>query len=152
MLLRMVIRPTLQELSRYDTRPGLDSHEAQVLLLAIAIQESALAHREQIRGPARSWWQIEPPTANDILSRYSPITPFVREVYPTSRRLNETITHNDNVACAIARGILRLQPGMLPAIGSVDAAWDYYIASWRPGRPRKEKWLENYTEAVRTND
>src|SRR5699024_10369063 len=37
----------------------MDTHQARVMLLAIALQESDLAYREQIGGPAHGLWMFE---------------------------------------------------------------------------------------------
>src|SRR6185312_10462500 len=39
--------------------PEMDSSQARVMLLAIALQESGLRTREQDGGPARGLWQFE---------------------------------------------------------------------------------------------
>ncbi len=149
-LLRLIIRPTLSELALYDTKQYLTSREAEVLLLAIAIQESSLQHRRQIRGPARSFWQIEPPTYKDTLLRYTPLLMFVNDLEIGVNTVNTAIDasyamrYNDALACACARGILRLNPKPLPDVGDEDGAWDYYLESWRPGKPRPGSWHQAY--------
>jgi hypothetical protein len=46
------------------------SPEAVELLYRTAIQESRLHYIKQIKGPARGFFQIEPPTAIDIVENY----------------------------------------------------------------------------------
>jgi hypothetical protein len=29
----------------------------------------------------------------------------------------------------------------------VDAAWDYYLRNWRPGKPHPERWSVNHGAA-----
>ena len=58
LFLTSVIRPGLAVLAD-ATALRVDSPEAEVLLLAIATQESALRHRTQVGGPARGYWQFE---------------------------------------------------------------------------------------------
>jgi hypothetical protein len=121
--------------------------EREVLLVAIAIQESGLKHRRQIGGgPARSWWQIEPDTAIDTFQRCLPIRD-VWEEFPLGDELLVELEHSEIRACAIAAGILRLTPGRLPAVGDEDAAWQYYLKAWRPGKPRPGPWHKAYSDA-----
>lgn len=140
-LAKLVIEPVLNALAFPQQR------ERSVLLLAIAIQESGLTHRRQIGGPARSWWQIEPPTCADCLDRCPPVLGFARELglYPN---IENALELSDLFACAVAAGILRLTPGRLPDVGDEAGAWKYYIKAWRPGKPRPERWAEAYREAV----
>ena len=63
-LLKGVIKPALDIL-------GLQSRQAEQLVLGTALAESGLRSLYQIGGgPGRGFWQIEPFTARDVLRRY----------------------------------------------------------------------------------
>lgn len=133
----------------------LDTPEARVLMFAIAMQESKMIYRRQIRGPARGLWQFEEGT------RASRGGVWGVYLHPTSKRLleefcdnmgiecdpeviYETLEYNDVLAAGVARLLLLTDPQPLPEIGEADKAWDYYKRTWRPGRPHPEVWEENY--------
>jgi hypothetical protein len=143
LLLKLVVRPVVAHLAWPQPR------ERELLLVAIAIQESALKHRrQQPSGPARSYFQIESPTAYDCCTRCIPARRFLQELGVKTMMISpESLEHNDLAACAIAAGILRLHPGRLPELGDHDGAWQYYLASWRPGSPRPASWPASYREA-----
>ena len=54
-----VIRSGLRFMAATLGNARVDSPEAELLLLAIALQESGCTHRAQIKGPARGYWQFE---------------------------------------------------------------------------------------------
>ena len=147
-LLSLIVRPTLRWLGeKYAT------HEAEVLLIAIAIQESRLAaRRQQPSGPARSYWQIEPQTAKAVYLKWGtgqraldklglrPVTLLIAK---------EQMEWSEVGSCIIARGILYLDSKPLPWVGNEDAAWDYYAnRTWRPGKPRHNAWQQSYSTAM----
>lgn len=162
----LIIGPTLSELTAFDKKPGLDSSQADVMMLAIAIQESGLKARRQMpKGPARGYWQIEPPTAIDTLIRYRPARDFCTAIgikIPTLsevggelkkyasavKEFQSALEWNDSAAGAIARGILRLDKKPLPAVGDEADAWSCYLRCWRPGNERPEKWPLAYELAM----
>lgn len=152
--------------------PSFDSKEARVMLLAIALQESNLEHRRQLvgkpptpTGPAKSFWQGErgggmvagvrthPATAKHAARVYA-----ARGVAANNAAIWDAIENDDVLAAALARLLLYSDPASLPKLGHVEAAWDYYLRTWRPGAytngtPAKraelrEKWGKNYAEAL----
>lgn len=154
--LRLVIEPGLTWLGeRYATPP------AKLLLLAIAAQESRLQHRKQIVGPARSYWQIEPPTAALVVSKWPVAAARLAELGIEVGYLERTARNNqpldycsrvlefcDLAALVIARGILWLEPRPLPELGDEAGAWTYYAERcWRPGKPHPELWPASYRQA-----
>lgn len=153
--LRLVIRPVV---AHFDW-PQVAEREA--LLGAIALQESDLKHRRQRPrrpggpfGPARSYWQIEPPTAHDCLTRCRPVRElwqslgFGWDVDGLTQDGLTALMYSDIGACGIAAGILRLHPGLLPPVGKESLAWDYYLASWRPGEPHEATWALAYHDGT----
>jgi hypothetical protein len=146
-LLSLVVRPTLQWLG-----PPYASREAEVMLLAIAGQESRCSHRCQTpTGPARSLWQIEPPTARAVYDKWGRGRAALNDlsVPGPAFLVDEWLRWSDLAACVIARGILWLEPSPLPAIGDQQGAWTYYAERcWRPGKPHPETWAEHYRAAM----
>lgn len=142
LLKSLIIEPVLHHLDWPQPR------ERALILCAIAIQESGLRDRRQYpNGPARSWWQIEPLTCEDCVKRCEPVKLFWKSL-TMDGRVTDLLEYNDIAACAVAAGILRLTPGLLPAVGDVPQAWEYYLAAWRPGKPRREAWLKSYNRAL----
>lgn len=137
----------------------MESREAVVMLLAIGLQESRLTYRRQIGGPARGLWQFECGTresrggvfgvflhpASGVLLRRLCVTMGVE---PSPASIYAAIEHDDVLAAGVARLLLWTHPEPLPAIGDRDAAWEQYIAVWRPGKPHPGTWPALYAEAV----
>lgn len=130
------------------------SHEARVLLLAIAGQESGWKSRLQVGGPARGFWQFErgggvrgvlnhPATSHHaaalLAGLHLPADDF---------DVANALATNDNLATGFARLLLWTDPHPLPAIGDEAAGWDCYLRNWRPGKPRPVDWSANYAAAV----
>lgn len=151
LLRRVIVYPTLFWLSDEWGEPKFLSFPAEDLLVAIAIQESGLKQRYQQPhgGPARSFWQIEPPTARAVIDKWPPAGRIWEDML-CGAALSETLACCDAAACAIARGILWLNPKPLPNLrnGELDAGWEYYLECWRPGKPRPEAWSESVQKAL----
>ncbi|WP_428309255.1 hypothetical protein [Hydrocarboniphaga sp.] len=132
---------------------ALDSARARLLLVAIAIQESALRYRQQVGGPARGFWQFEQGGGvNGVLTHPAtrPLALAVCEtlvVTPTAGEVYAAIAQNDLLACCVARLLLKADAAALPDIGDRDGAWAYYQRNWRPGKPHPDKWPANYEAA-----
>lgn len=127
---------------------------ARVLSLAIAGQESAWQHRLQIGGPARSFWQFEKgggvvgvlthPSSRDKIKAVCAelgVSCDVSTVY-------HDMANNDILAASMARLLLYTDPAALPAVGEVEAGWQYYLRNWRPGMPHPEAWPGRYGTAM----
>lgn len=123
---------------------GLTSDRAEVMLLAITLQEAGkdglLAYRlQQEQGPARGLWQNErgggvagvlgSPATADLARRFC----AVRGVPALSASVYDALPHDDILAAGIARLILFADPAPLPALDDVDGAWRCYLRNWRPG-------------------
>lgn len=153
LLLDLVVRPTLYTLAGEIGKPSIDGREPQVLLIAIAIIESGLKAREQYTGgPAKSFWQIEPATAEDTLARCKHVKRFCDALLcPSPLKpvdFRYTLRYCDAAACAIARGILLLDRKRLPEYGDQQGALSCYLRNWRPGKPHPEKWPAAYKAAM----
>lgn len=165
---------TLSEIRAQAIAPALallpakmTSPQAEVMLLAIGLQESRFVHRRQIKGPARSFWQAEKGggmvhgVARHHLTEFLALAVAdARGVAPiTDDQVYTAIEHDDVLAAALARLLLWTDPARLPLEHDVDGAWQLYLRTWRPGahsrgtQQQKDelraKWGRNYAAAVR---
>ncbi|HGM6772890.1 TPA: hypothetical protein ACKQAW_003487 [Stenotrophomonas maltophilia] len=148
--LQHVVIPALALLgaARYD------SPEARVMLLAISGQESGLAHRRQVKGPARGLWQFEQGGGvRGVLNHPSTraaasLLCGARGVTATPAAVYAMLENDDILAAGFARLLLFTLPKRLPAIGNVSVAWAQYLDTWRPGKPHIDRWPRNYRAAV----
>jgi hypothetical protein len=129
----------------------MDSRDARVFLVAVALQESRIEHRVQIGGPAKGYWQFERSGGVVGVLQHRASAPHIEQVYRTlnypgdSRRLHTAIEHNDVLAAAFARLLLWTLPQALPR--NEKAGWDQYISAWRPGKPHRSTWAALYAQA-----
>jgi hypothetical protein len=135
------------------------SPEAEVLMLAIALQESGLRARRQMPvAHARGFWQFEQGGGvRGVLSHPASKTHAERLcsllVYPsTTASVYEALADNDLLAAGFARLLLWTDPHPLPPLGNHDAAWTYYMRTWRPGKPWPLHWPDNYRTALAALD
>lgn len=139
------------------------SVEARIMLLAIALQESGLAHRQQIGGPARGLLQFEQgggvkgvlthPASQD----YAADVCLARRVVAAPIQVYQALDQDDVLAVALGRLLLWTDPRALPAAGDAAGAFDLYLRVWRPGayhngsdqqRARlRDKWAGNHRAA-----
>ena len=131
----------------------MDTPNARAMVIAICLQESRLEHRHQIGGPAHGYAQFEmgggvrgvlthPASKPHILAVLKELdyTPDVGECYAA-------IEHNDILAVCFARLLLYTLPDLLPVRNEPEMGWNQYIKAWRPGKPHREFWNENYAHA-----
>ena len=128
---------------------------AEVLLLAIGLQESGLIHRHQIGGPAHGLLQFERgggvrgvmnhPASKDHAARVC----VDRGVEPAVAAAFDAIEFDDVLAMAFGRLLLWTDPKPLPDVQDVNGAWDLYLRVWRPGKPHRHTWDRHYAAAVR---
>lgn len=142
LLRSLIVRPTLAWLGA-----PYDSREAEAMLLAVAQQESGCRDRCQLHGPARGWWQMEPPTAHAIIDKWPHARSFLIDFDLDQDNL-DWLEFSDTAACVLARGDLWLDPYPLPDVGNQGGAWDTYARVWRPGRPRPDDWPASYAAAM----
>jgi hypothetical protein len=135
---------------------SMDSPEARVLLLAIALQESGLRTRTQDgNGPARGLWQFERGGVLAVLNNSASLQAsrdlcHAFAVAPIPSDVYYTLPHDDLFACGMARLMLWCDPHPLPALGDADDAWVCYQKNWGPGKPRPQDWPANYAAALAT--
>lgn len=129
----------------------MDSAEARAELIAIGLQESRFQHRRQVQGPALSFWQAESGGGFRGILSHPATGERAREILRAMAYGEPdegdfaAIEHNDILACIGARLLLWTHPGPLPR--NAADGWAYYLATWRPGRPRRETWADNYAAA-----
>ena len=134
--------------------PEMDTHDARVLLLAIAQQESRLAARWQDGGPARGFWQCE--TASIAVANQS-ATDHVAAVMRAldydgltqDPMIAYYITYDIILAAAMARLILWCDAAPLPDQHDATGGWACYLRNWRPGKPAPKRWADAHAMAVR---
>lgn len=132
----------------------MTSREAEVMLLAIGLQESRLTHRRQIGGPARGLWQFERgggvagvlrhPVSRDHAVRVCD----ARGVAPVPEQVYQRLEHDDVLAAGLARLLLFTDPAKLPGLGDEEGAWQLYLRTWRPGKPHRHTWDALYAQAL----
>lgn len=164
---------TLSRIREQAIRPALallparmSGQQAEVLLLAIGLQESLLIHQRQIRGPARGLWQFEQgggtagvlshPQTRDLAAQVC----RARGVTPTQAAVQEALAGEDDVLdAALARLLMWTDRPPLPALQDVEGGWQLYLRTWRPGAytrgtpaqraALRAKWGRNYGTALR---
>ena len=140
--LTLIIEPVLCHLEAF-------SPAASQLLLGTAVHESGgLRHRRQVGGgPARSYFQMEGATHDDIWDNYlrykSDLKAKVEALIQPGADKHHELEHNDNYAAAMARVHYRRVPAALPSFNDLDAQanyWkQYYNTPLGAGTPTKFK-------------
>ena len=146
----------------------MTSPQAELMLLAVGLQESELKHRRQHgNGPARSLWQGEQSGGmvagllgfhNQDVQDLARGLCAVRGVPAQPRAVWEAIEHDDVLAAGLARLLLFTDPARLPGLGDEEDAWQLYLRTWRPGAfirgtaakraELRQKWAKNYAQAL----
>lgn len=140
------IRHVVYQATLLQLPARMDSHAARAMLTAIGMQESRLRHRrQQDNGPARGFWQFETAGVRGVL-QHGASRPYLLPILAAMHYDQEVTTsyaaveHNDILACIYARLLLWTHTAPLPAKGEHEAAWQYYLSLWRPGRPHRDTW------------
>lgn len=129
-----------------------NSPAAMRIMLAIAYQESGFEHREQIGGPAKGFWQFErfggvagvlhhrsTSAAAAKVCKVCKVPTMTAFVYPA-------LAENDLLAACFARLLLWTLPGPIPT--TEEEAWQYYLSAWRPGKPHRNRWTDNWIKSA----
>ncbi len=128
---RFLYYDVMRSMQSLDGRAGIKSDDrALVMLMAIAGQESVWAHRRQICGPARSYWQFErgggvtgvlghPATKDAIAAICKQL-----DISCDTATVYEAMARNDTLAACMARLLLYSDPRALSAVGDQRGAWD----------------------------
>lgn len=152
--LTLIIRPALHLLAEISGRPAMASQAAEVMLIAIGLQESGFRHRHQIGGPAHGFWQFEKLGGHKGILRHHATAAWCGEVLDELELPGdldgsfECLQCNDTMAACWARLLLWSDPKALPLVGHQSAGWDMYMRTWRPGKPRSVAWPANYETAI----
>lgn len=151
--LRDAIRPACALLG-----PKFTSAKVDVLLLAIALQESGLETRiQRNRGPAKGFWQFERGGVQGVASHFTTKDHYKRllELCGVDRTMSPNMVQgllDDEKYDVLAAGLARLNlwwlPVSLPKIGEIEAAWLQYLSAWQPGRPHRARWNTSYPTAM----
>ena len=125
------------------------------MLLAIGLQESLLRFRRQHNnGPARGLWQFERGGGVRGVLRHAATKQrafelcAARSVRPEEMAVWTALEIDDTLAAGFARLLLWSDAAPLPPLNATGLAWAYYMRNWRPGKPKPEKWPENWKTAV----
>ena len=124
---------------------------ADVMLMAIAGQESGWRERVQLGGPARSFWQFEEKGGvAEVLGhrlmglRAQMLVSALR--LPSDRKsVYEIMAWNDVLAVGMARMLLWADPHGLPL--TAEEGWACYLRQWRPGKPHEKTWVSCWDES-----
>ena len=154
-VLKTGIIPALSELELQGIK---DTVDARRFLMAIALQESGLAHRRQVvsggveNGPASSFWQFDQGGGCKGVLTHRSTAERMRKVCvdynvtPTPQGLWEAMRYNDVVAAVAARLLIFTLPKALPK--TAEEGWKQYLAAWRPGKPHERTWQANWGAAT----
>lgn len=133
--------------------PRMASPEAEALVTAICLQESDLRHRFEFGGGSgRGYAQFTPAGLAALLS-HPRTAPYLRQIAwgldleADVAPLWAAIAYQDTLTACAARLALWALPEALPGPSDRDAGWAQYLAAWRPGRPRPERWQRAWAEA-----
>lgn len=135
--------------------------QSDVQMLAMGLQESRLTHRRQLvgnppmpTGPATGLWQFEEDGGVRGVMRHpsskgkAELLCKVRNVGFDKKLVWRALQNDDVLAAGFARLLLWTDPKPLPALGNPQAAWDYYVRNWRPGKPHRATWDGFYDAAM----
>lgn len=139
----------------------MDSDAARVMLLAIGLQESRFMYRFQKvagkpkqKGPARGFFQFERGGGVVGVMTHQQSKDLAkglckaRGVPFDSAAIHTRLETDDVLAAGFARLLLWTDPYPLPGVdASHGDAWDLYLRTWRPGKPKRDTWDEFHSAA-----
>lgn len=160
-LLLTVVRPTL-----WSMPPVMRGMRAEAQMVAMALQESGLRHREQVGGPARGLYQFEAGGVRGVLDHPASydhaqdaceawLYPIHRDadgkvMQTVVQQVHRSIRDNDILATVFARLALWRLPDPLSGESEPEAGWGQYLEAWRPGKPHRDRWDDNWRTAWQT--
>jgi hypothetical protein len=132
--------------------PSFDTPNARRMLLTIQPQEDAEQRRRQWpAGPARGLWQFEQGGSVAGVLRHRASMAHARRicqlmgVVAEPAAVHAALQDNDPLAAVFARLLLWTDPDPLPT--TVEAGWQYYLRTWRPGKPHGHVWPRHWRRA-----
>lgn len=154
---------TLDEITEAGISPALsllparmDSYEARVMLLTIGQQESKFVHRRQMNnGPAMGFWQFERGGGVKGVMQHDAVRTLTRKLCEArgyafdAREIWAALEFDDVLAAGLARLLLYTDPKPLPAVHDSAGAWNYYLRTWRPGKPHPATWASYHLNSRR---
>jgi len=146
--LKTVVEPGLKLLPK-----KMNTVEAEVMLLAIGMQESRFEHRKQINGPAMGFYQFEKNGGvKGVLTHKASkdfVVPMLKADGYEIDKAYEQIEHDDALATVLARLLLYTDPQPLPQLTcDPSESWNYYLRNWNPGKPHRETWDAYWMHAL----
>lgn len=147
-----VIRPAVSVLARAEPRVAADA--AFPLLLGTALHESAgLSRLRQIRGPARSLFQIEPATFLDVYewaSHRGAMFDALRSLQLGGISPLDQYAGNQHLSCAVARLLYWRRPEPLPAANDAAGLAAYHKQWFNTlrGAADPEKTVVEFRQAI----
>lgn len=151
----LVVRPVLKDL-------GMWSQAAEDIMVGTAVQESRLTYLEQHgNGPAKGVYQIELPTAKDVLVRYLRTREDLMDKFWVAVAIDPDMDIDNEIllskltsdlafATAVARVKYYMQPEPLPDAGDIEGYaryWKQYYNTHQ-GKGTVEEFTNNYREHV----
>jgi hypothetical protein len=129
-------------------KASMANENAIRLMYAIGFQESRFLYRRQRGGPARGFWQFEKGGIEAVLG-HKTTGDIARDIMcnmcmfdADADYIIQAIEYNDVLAAVFARLLLFTSPKLIPTfcMANKDELWQYYLETWRPGKPRYETW------------
>lgn len=133
------------------------SKPAKLMMLAIGYQESKFATRCQVlnggrRGAGRGYPMFEPNGIRGVMNH--PKTAQLvyalcheRDCECDLQAIYARVETDDILAFGLARLLLWTDAKPLPAVDDEHGAWDLYLRTWNPGKPRPKDWPESHALA-----
>ena len=135
-------------------QPRMTSDRAIAMMLAIQAQEDPDQRRRQWpEGPARGLWQFERDGGVAGVLRHTLTRDHAMTVCHglgnagTVAGVYHQLEHDDILAACFARLLLWTIPQGLPGRDEPEEGWAQYIKAWRPGKPHKRTWAQNFKRA-----
>ena len=159
LLRHCVIKPACSLLAALSGKEAFASHAAEVMLVAIALQESDAISRTQIGASsaigARGWWQFEKMGGLAGVMRHRKTGEIAESlcselgISPSVDAAWAALPYSELLAAGLARLLLWTdsRPLMLPMPEHEGASWDIYIDNWRPGKPHRDRWTQCWRTA-----
>lgn len=140
---------------------GLHNNSASWLILGTGAVESQYDYIEQIQGPARSYWQVEPRTSYDNVHNFLIYRPeLFKRIGDACSVSNNSIEHlhldghdrllRYNMAFAICMARLKYWRDPNPLPKTFDKMGDYWLKVYNTssGKGTKDKWRDHWKNVI----